>query len=123
MKSLFLNIDCHSLPVADLDAAIEFYKSLGQELIWRTHTSAGLRLGDSELVLHTDSRPIETDLLVESVEDAIEVFTKAGGTVLQEPFDIQIGKCAIISDPWNNPIVILDQSKGLLKTDGDCRVI
>ncbi len=125
MEPLFLKVDCHSLPVAELDAGIAFYASLGHELIWRDETAAGLRLPDSnaELVIHTDDRPVETDFLVQSVPDAISEFVGAGGTLVHGPFDIGIGKCAVLLDPWNNPIVILDSSKGLLETDEEGNVL
>lgn len=120
MSGLFRKVDCHSLPVSDLDAAIEFYEGkLGNEVIWRSKTNVGLKMPDSEaeLVLHTDERPIETNLYVESVPEAIETFTQVGGKVVKGPFEIRIGKCALLEDPWGNRIVILDTSKGLLKTD------
>lgn len=123
---LFRKIDCLSLPVSDLDEALAFYSDhLGHELIWRTDTAAGLRLPDSnaELVLHTDDRPMETDIAVESVPRAVERFTAAGGTVLAGPFDIQIGLCAVVADLWGNVLVLLDTSKGLLRVDENKRVI
>jgi len=126
MSSVFRKVDCISLPVEDLDSALGFYRdSLGHELIWRDETAAGLRLPDSnaELVLHTDARPMETDLTVESVHDAIARIQAAGGTVVVEPFEIRIGLCAVVRDPWNNHIVILDQSKGLLKVDADGNIV
>ena len=126
MPALFDKIDCYSVPVADLDGAIRFYcGSLGHELIWRDATGAGLRLPntDAELVLHTDHRPAETDLLVDSVPEAIQRFVAAGGSVVVGPFEIRIGLCAVLQDPWQNRLVILDQSKGLLQTDGDKTVI
>ena len=125
MEPLFRTIDCHSLPVQDLDAAIAFYGALGHEVIWRDASAAGLRLPDSdaELVLHTDNRPIETDLKVKSVPETIERFTKAGGTLVAGPFEIRIGQCAVLLDPWNNPLVVLDASKGLLETDASGRVV
>jgi catechol 2,3-dioxygenase-like lactoylglutathione lyase family enzyme len=58
MTALFRKVDCHSIPVADLDAALAFYcDGLGHELIWRDDSAAGLRLPDSdaELVLHKRS--------------------------------------------------------------------
>src|SRR5262245_26199439 len=124
-SSLLLKVDCHSLPVADLDAAIQFYESLGHELVWRDSVAAGLRLpqSEAELVLHTDKRPIETDFLVDSVPDAVAAFERAGGRLIQGPFEIRIGLCAVLLDPWNNPIVILDTSKGLLKVDEHKNVI
>ncbi len=126
MSGLFRKIDCHSLPVANLDSAIEFYQEkLGHELIWRSGEAAGLRFpqSDAELVLHTDARPIETDLFVDSVTDAIQQFKTAGGTVVSGPFDIAIGKCAVLRDPWGNDIIILDTSKGLLQVDPHKNVI
>ena len=124
--TLFRKVDCISLPVGDLDEALEFYQhSLGHQLIWRDGSAAGLRLPDSaaELVLHTDARPTETDLAVESVPAAIEEFTRAGGSVAIEPFEIRIGLCAVLRDPWGNHLVILDSSKGLLDVDADGNVI
>jgi predicted enzyme related to lactoylglutathione lyase len=126
MAGLFKKVDCHSVPVTDLDAAIAFYAgALGHALIWRDASAAGLRLPESEaeLVLHTDARPIETDLLVDSVPDAIARFIEAGGMLLAGPFEIRIGLCAVLQDPWQNPLVILDQSKGSLRTDADGNVI
>jgi len=82
---LFRKVDCLSLRVSDVDAALAFYSDdLGHELIWRSGTAAGLKLPDSnaELVLHAEDRPMETDLTVASVTDAVERFTAAGGKVL-----------------------------------------
>ena len=126
MSPVFRKVDCLSLPVADLDEALSFYRdSLGHELIWRDQGAAGLRLPDSnaELVLHTDDRPVETDLAVESVPKAIERILEAGGSVVVEPFEIRIGLCAVVRDPWQNHIVILDQSKGLLEVDEGGNII
>ena len=126
MTPLFTKVDCHSIPVTDLDAALTFYRDhLGHELVWRDATAAGLRLPDSdaELVLHTDRRPIETDLLVAAVPTAIERFVRAGGRVVEGPFEIRIGLCAVLEDPWQNRLVILDASKGQLRTDASGNVI
>lgn len=123
---LFQKVDCISLPVDDLDRALEFYeKTLGHELIWRDETAAGMRIpgSEAELVVHTDDRPIETDLTVESVSEAISLFVRAGGSVVAGPFEIRIGLCAAVSDPWDNHLVILDQSKGLLAVDSHKSVI
>ena len=125
-EPLFLKVDCHSLPVNNLEAAIAFYGALGHQLIWREGTqAAGLHLpgSDAEIVLHTDNRPIETDFLVKSVPEAVERFRKAGGRLVRGPFDIPIGLCAVVLDPWDNPLVILDLSKGLLETDSEGNVI
>jgi len=42
---------------------------------------------------------METDLAVDSVPEALARFTSAGGKVLAGPFQIQIGLCAVVSDP------------------------
>lgn len=126
MSPLFRKVDCISLPVDDLDEALRFYQqALGHELIWRDDRAAGLRLPDStaELVLHTDARPIETDLAVASVPEAIDRFKRAGGSVVVEPFEIRIGLCAVVRDPWQNQLVVLDDSKGLLEVDEELRVV
>jgi len=126
VSGLFRKVDCHSVPVADLDAALAFYRDgLGHELIWRDETAAGLRLPDTdaELVLHTDPRPMETDLLVASVPAAVRRFVEAGGKLVAGPFEIRIGLCAVIEDPWQNRLVILDASKGSLRTDAEGNVI
>ena len=123
---LFRSVDCLSLPVPDLEAALEFYRDkLGHSLIWRTETAAGLRLSDSEaeLVLRADDRPPETDLKVESAADAADRFVRAGGSVVAGPFEIKIGRCVVVADPWGNRLVLLDPSKGRLRTDAEGNVI
>lgn len=123
---LLRKVDCVSLPVSDLAAALAFYRDqLGHPLIWRTSTAAGLRLPESEaeLVLHTEPRPAAAELLVEAVADAVSRFRNAGGTLVWGPFDIQIGKCAVVCDPWGNQLVLLDLSKGSLRTDADGNVL
>ena len=123
---LIKKVDCLSIPVPDLDAALAFYSArLGHELLGRSRTAAGLKLPDSnaELVLHTVDRPMETDLAVDSVPDALARFTAAGGRVLRGPFEIQIGRCAVVADPWDNVLVILDASKGTVRVDERKRVI
>ena len=123
---LIKKVDCLSIPVPDLDAALAFYSArLGHELLWRSRTAAGLKLPDSnaELVLHTGDGPLETDLAVDSVPDALARFTAAGGRVLRGPFEIRIGRCAVVADPWDNVLVILDASKGTVRVDERKRVI
>jgi predicted enzyme related to lactoylglutathione lyase len=123
-QALFRKIDNHLLRVADLDAAISFYGGkLGHRLLRRSHEAAGFALPetDAELVVHLHLGP-ETDILVDDVDEAFASFLSAGGDALQPPFDIAIGRCARIRDPFGNELVILDQSKGRLVTDSDGRV-
>ena len=123
---LFRKVDCLRIYVPDLEAGLTFYRHrLGHELIWRSATAAGLRLPetDAELVIQTDEQRQEVDLLVDSADEAAEFVTQAGGKVIVLPFDIQIGRCVVVEDPWGNPLVLLDTSKGLLATDADGNVI
>jgi predicted enzyme related to lactoylglutathione lyase len=119
-------VDCIRLYVPDLESGLAFYRDrLEHELIWRTESAAGLRLPESEveLVLQTERQGPETDLLVDSADEAARVMQQAGGKVLVPPFDIQIGRCVVVEDPWGNTLVLLDGSKGTLKTDADGNVI
>ncbi len=125
-EPVFRKIDCYSVPVDNLDAGIEFYGRLGHGLLWRDgDNSAGLRLPDSddELVLHTDKRPFETCILVDSVDAAIASITANGGKLAFGPIQIKIGKYALLNDPWGNPLPILDFSNGKLVTDENGNVV
>jgi len=78
---------------------------------------------DAELVIHTEEQRQETDLLVDSADDAARFIEKAGGKIIVPPFDIQVGRCVVLEDPWGNPLVLLDTSKGLFETDSDGNVV
>jgi predicted enzyme related to lactoylglutathione lyase len=78
---------------------------------------------DAELVLQIEDQRQEVDLLVDSADEAARQIEEAGGKVIVPPFDIQIGRCVVLEDPWGNPLVLLDTSKGLLKTDSEGNVI
>lgn len=122
---LFRKLDNLLLRVADLDAAISFYRDrLGHRILWRSDEAVGFALPDTdaELVVHLNIGP-ETDVLVENVEEAFALFLSAGGESMQPPFDIAIGRCARVRDPFGNELTLLDQSKGRLATDRDGRVI
>ena len=119
---VFRKLDSLQLPVPDLDAAFAFYTGLGHEPIWRSDVAFGLRLPDSdaELVCFTpqpERDASEVDITVSSVEDAVRRFVNAGGTVVADPFDIAIGRCAVVEDPFGNVLVLLDNSAGRLATD------
>ena len=122
--ALIRKVDCVRLYVPDLEAGLAFYRDrLGHSLIWRTETAAGLRLPDAELVLQTEDQRQEVDLLVDSAEEAATLVEQAGGKVIVPPFDIQVGRCVVLEDPWGNPLVLLDMSKGPLKTDAERNVL
>lgn len=126
MHPLFSKVDCVRLPVSSIEEGLAFYRdALGHKVLWRTETSVGLALPDSnaELVLHTEGDPPEVDLQVESVPEAVALIQAAGGELKTGPFDIMIGLCAIVTDPWSNRLVILDSSKGKLQTDAEGNVV
>ncbi len=87
--------------------------------------AAGLRLPDTdaEIVLQTEDRAQEIDFQVQSADAAALRIEAAGGVVVVPPFDIQIGRCVVVHDPWGNRLVLLDASKGLLVTDEAGNVI
>ena len=78
---------------------------------------------DAEIVIQTERKEFEVNLLVESVGKAAEQIEKAGGKILVPPFDIQIGKCVVVQDPFGNALVLLDISKGLVRTDESGNVV
>jgi predicted enzyme related to lactoylglutathione lyase len=125
-EPLIRKVDCVQIPVPDLEVGLAFYRDrLGHQLIWRTDHAVGLRLADSdaELVLQTEREGLEVNLLVASADQAAQRVLEAGGTVLVPAFDIPIGRCVIVGDPWGTALVLLDTSKGLLLTDLDGNVI
>ncbi len=119
-EPLFRKVDCIQVPVPTLEAGLAFYRdSLGHELKWRTATAAGLAVPDSdaEIVLQTERPALEPNLLVDSVDAAADRILAAGGRVLAGPFDILVGRCVVVADPFGNALTLLDLSKGLLTTD------
>ena len=124
-RPLFRKLDNLLLRVGDLDAAISFYSDrLGHRVLWRSDEAVGFALPDTdaELVVHLNIGP-ETDVLVEDVDQAFAFFLSAGGVSVQRPFDIAIGRCARVRDPFGNELTLLDQSRGKLATDREGRVI
>ncbi|MEQ1875189.1 MAG: VOC family protein [Bdellovibrionia bacterium] len=125
MKPVFKGVDCVLVKVSSLEDGLDFYvNKLGLTINWKTETSAGLLMGSSgaEFVLSTEVGP-ETDLLVDNVREACERLIEAGAEILVEPFEIQVGLCSVLKDPWGNPLTILDLSKGSLKMDSAKNVV
>jgi lactoylglutathione lyase len=118
--ALVQDIDCLQIPVPDVEAGLAFYRdALGHALIWSTPTAAGLHMADSpsEIVLQTERPELEANLSVNSADAAAARFIEAGGTLIAPPFDIPIGRCAVMKDPWGNRLVMLDHSKGRVQTN------
>ncbi len=124
---MFKKIDCIRVHVPNVESALKFYQDkLGLELVWKRGSfEAGLKMqnSDSELVLVSEELKTEVDILVKSVDEDVKKFERNGGKIVVRPFDIPIGRCAVVQDPWNNEFVILDLSKGALKTDSARNVI
>jgi predicted enzyme related to lactoylglutathione lyase len=126
MSPLFQKVDCIRIPVPDLEEGLTYYRDrLGHKLIWRTATAAGLSTGEgpAEIVVHTEDHGFEVDIKVESADRAAELFEATGGRIIHGPFDIRIGRCVVVADPWGNELVLLDTCKGLLATDAEGNVI
>ncbi|HEX6818391.1 MAG TPA: VOC family protein [Ktedonobacterales bacterium] len=113
-------IDCVMLRVDDLDRAVAYYQDVvGLKLSWRRERQAGLRMPDTdaEIVLHTESdlpREAAVHYLVDDVSEAVGRLVAGGCTLVVAPFDIAIGKCAVLNDPFGNTFRILDMTKGPL---------
>jgi lactoylglutathione lyase len=110
-------IDCVMVRVPDLTVAAEFYaRVFGLRPLWRDETSVGLGMAetDAEVVLHTMDLPGDRSVhyLVDDVRDAVAVGQRAGCVVREPPFDIAIGLCAVLEDPFGNTVCLLDMSKG-----------
>jgi predicted enzyme related to lactoylglutathione lyase len=112
--------------VPDLDEGLRFYRdSLGHELRWRNDQigQAGLGLPGSgtEIVLTTGQK-YEPSWLVSSADQAAAAVQAAGGRVVTEPFDIPVGRLAVVADPFGNILVLVDLSKGHYVTDDAANV-
>lgn len=115
-------VDAVSVPVPDLDSGLRFYRDrLGHTLLWRNDAlgQAGLRLpdADTEIVL-TTRQGHAVNWLVGSADEAAAEITAAGGRVVTAPFDIPVGRVAVVADPFGTELVLVDLSKGRYTTDG-----
>jgi predicted enzyme related to lactoylglutathione lyase len=111
-------IDCLMVRVDDVQAAASYYaRVFGLIPQWSGEGAIGLRLSDSdtEVVVHSDPNipgPVEAQYLVDDVATSVEGFSAQGCQTLVAPFDITIGKCAVIEDPFGVRFCILDMTKG-----------
>lgn len=114
-------IDCVMIRVEDVKAAMAYYTDVfGLRPVWWDERSAGLSFPetDTEIAVHCNldipSR-VEVHYLVEDAVSAVQILQTKGCRALVEPFDIAIGKCAVIEDPFGTRLCILDMTKGPLK--------
>lgn len=110
-------IDCVMVRVPDLTSATEFYaRVFGLLPLWRDEMSAGMSLPDTdaEVVLHTMDLPVDQSVhyLVDDVFDAVAMAQQAGCFVRRAPFEVAIGMCAVLEDPYGNAVCLIDLSKG-----------
>lgn len=110
-------IDCVMVRVSDLPSAVEFYgRVFGLRPLWHDATSAGMGMPetDAEVVLHTMDLPGDRAVhyLVDDVHDAVATAQRAGCVVREAPFEVAIGLCAVLEDPFGNTVCLLDMSKG-----------
>lgn len=122
--ALFQKVDCVLVRVPSLDEGLSFYcDTLGHELLWRGEEAAAVALpgADTELVLSTTLDP-QTDLLVASVDVAVDVLRRAGGRVEAGPSDIPVGRVAVARDPFGNRLTLVDLTRGRYVTDASGRV-
>jgi catechol 2,3-dioxygenase-like lactoylglutathione lyase family enzyme len=122
---LLRKVDAVTVPVPDLEAGLGFYRDrLGHALLWRHDEigQAGLRLPDTdtELVLTTQLDYAAT-WLVAGVEEAAGAMLAGGGRMVSDPPEIPVGRAAVVSDPFGNPLVLIEL-KGRYATDDDGRV-
>jgi predicted enzyme related to lactoylglutathione lyase len=123
---MFQRVDAVTVRVPDLESGLRFYRDgLGHRLLWRNEDvgQAGLALpaGDSELVLTTE-QDYEPNWLVDDVADCVDLIVRSGGTVLVSPFDIPVGRAAVVRDPFGNRLVVVDLSAGRYPVTADVPV-
>ena len=115
---MFKKIDCVMIRVDDVVAGEKFYSEVfGLRPLWREAGSVGmgLRETDAEIVLHNNAdipNKVEVHYLVDDVVAAVKSYAEKGCRVLVPPFDVLIGKCAVIEDPFGTNICLLDLTSG-----------
>ena len=116
--ALLRKIDCVMIRVEDLGAARQFYERvLGLEPLWSHGHSVALGMpeSDAEIVIHDDPdipRECNVHYLVDDVKAAVTMLSAQGCKIIVLPFEIRIGLCAVVSDPFGNVLNLLDMSKG-----------
>jgi lactoylglutathione lyase len=116
-------IDCVMIRVDDVAAAEKFYSEVfGLKALWRETGSVGMALPETnaEIVLHNNAaipHKVEVHYLVDNVIASVKYYAENGCRVLAPPFDVLIGKCAVIRDPFDTTICLLDLTSGRRPSD------
>lgn len=115
---MFKKIDCVMIRVDDVSSAEKFYAEVfGLKPRWREAGAVGMGMSetDAEIVLHDSAdipHKVEVHYLVDDVIAAVKNYADKGCKVLVPPFDVLIGKCAVIADPFGTTICLLDLTSG-----------
>lgn len=104
--------------VDDIYEAAKFYETImGLKRGWTDDENNMIGLlfpgNDTEIVLHMNKylpNP-NVSFQVENVMVFVEKYKAKGYKVMEEPFDIRCGKCAILQDPYGNGVEIMDITK------------
>lgn len=113
-------IDCVLLRVEQLEEAVTYYQEVfGLRLQWCNGLQVGLGLPetDAELVLESGNAlppGASVHYLVDDVSTAVTYLADRGCRTLLAPFEIAIGRCAVVEDPFGNTLGLLDMTKGPL---------
>jgi predicted enzyme related to lactoylglutathione lyase len=123
--SLLRKIDCVMIRVPDLETGAHFYEqTCGLRRLWSDTSSVGLAMSDTdaEIVVHTMDLPREwgVHFLVDDVVAVVGHLVGNGSQVIEGPFEIPVGRCAVLADPFGNALCVLDLSKGP-RSDHDTR--
>jgi lactoylglutathione lyase len=117
-QRMLRKVDCVMIRVDSVEVAAAYYRDVfGLRPNWSDDVSIGLKFAesDTEIVLHNDPNipsSVEAYYLVHDVFDAVKTYTEKRCELLAAPFDIRIGKCAVIRDPFGTRLCILDMTKG-----------
>jgi predicted enzyme related to lactoylglutathione lyase len=113
-------IDCVLLRVEDLEAAVAYYQEVfGLRLRWRNGLQVGLGLPETDAEIVLESGPelpagASVHYLVDDVPAAVDQLAARGCSIQVPPFEIAIGHCAVVVDPFGNTLSLLDMTKGPL---------
>jgi predicted enzyme related to lactoylglutathione lyase len=116
--AILRKIDCVMIRVDDLESAGKFYQNtLGLAPLWSDEHSLALGMpeSDAEIVLHDDPKIPHNCNVHYLVNDVVETVAKIEGNgcrVIVAPFDVRIGKCAVVSDPSGNQLNLIDMTRG-----------
>lgn len=109
-------MDCINVKVEDPEKARDFcVRVLGMRQAWSDEAegSIGLRFPDSdaEIVRHRiASIPSKVDVtyLVDDVPLAVLTLEREGCTVVTAPFEVAVGRCAVVVDPFGTSLSLID---------------